>query len=248
MIGTTTTGNFSVSPIHTVRGELKIDRRNSQLVLRDEQPFHSLTNDDRFLQGELFNGKKASLHKCIYSRSGSTGGTESGYYFEKIFPNIAVTGDKNLSPTEKSVKSIKFTTDDAHSLFYEFDTLGYLSSNKEQLEKLIKDSNKTRDVTVGEHPEAFYYSDKKEVSNITTAGFSVEVLNLLSSSWGSPKEVSFKTEMATFINFEDRQTLDHALDKLRDILMFYDLILGRPQTLQRLQWMFLRKAMNAHVF
>ncbi|NHK26879.1 hypothetical protein FF098_003025 [Parvularcula flava] len=229
-------GEFTIKENKTVQGELIVDGKNTELFLKDKD-FFMLENDNSdYIHGILASQKKVSLFQCLaIANAGSLYNGDTSVTFARIFPHFVITGNKHLYPNDKSIKSITFQLDDFQSVFYDFDAFGTaLSGRKEILELINRKGFYVRELDIGPYPEIMFYTGKEYIFKTETKLGNLIIFHARTSRHGGPTGVGITSKPAATLEFHKRVDFEHALKSVHDLKLFFELILGREQNLEKL--------------
>lgn len=235
--GTSKIGEFYLSS-KTLAGQLKIDGEDSELNLHSKEFFHTDSIENGSIKGLLSDNKKVSLIDCITLSSGSIGigGINEGQNYSTIFPHYVIFGDQYIDPSEAKILALNFVVEDASTLFYDFDAFGIVLTEdcdaKNFLQKLS--DNRERGFEIGEYPEIFYYTGKRNIFNSETYLGKIYASYCPSLLMPSPNGIQMKNTIPIHIEFTTPLVFEEALRRFYILLNFIDIILGTPQHIEYL--------------
>ena len=141
------------------------------------------------IKGVLGSGRKVSLINC---RNKSVYSPSQHLASVSFFFDYAVSGSTHISHEEEKVEKVKFTIDDAESLFYEHEVFGaiiggYVSPEKKKtlafppwesgwpevdarpfVEQILRSEGGGSDIEVGANPVIFYHTGKTRIFEVET--------------------------------------------------------------------------------
>lgn len=235
--GSRITGRFEVEPGRHVFGDLTLEDDRTRLYLRDDDFFHTLALPDGYLKGEAHDLTSLSLFDCItMSGPGSGSVGQQSYSFAELFPHQIVHGYRHLGAHEQAIRSVIFSIDDGHAIFYDFDALGTVLDAAPLMEAVASANRKVtrRKARVGERPRIHYHPGRSDLLDAVTAIGRVEVSNLIDETLGSPKRVALESRIGFEIEWKKPADLDRTLASVDILLRFLELITGRPQNRRNL--------------
>ncbi|WP_334066409.1 HEPN domain-containing protein [Burkholderia cepacia] len=225
-------GTFNAPDGQEAFGQLHLNGHKTTLHLnikRELSPFI----DPITVTGELGDRRKVSCLECILGSTGSGYRENStAYYYAELLPHFIAIGNQHLNPSEKSITSIKFTTQDISSTFHDFGTFGHVTNSKSAISTLKSSGNFDKDITLGEFPELFYYSGKSEVISVQTRLGDFNVSHHPTFSLGGANGKFIKNQMAVTIKFEQPITFDDCIERTMSFHRFLSLIAGRQQSIR----------------
>ena len=227
-------GKFDFGFDAPVFGELTVAQENSQLSLQDELcqiegPSKSLVT------GVLHDGTKVTLLRLV-SNEQTTRMTEGGlrHRFVRMFPHFILEGLAHIDPLEENISQISFGLEHGSALFYDFDAFGSVEDGKPIMELIASTQKSTRKIEIGEYPSVVYFNGKFKILETDTALGRMSVGHNPSWSVGGPEGISIKDFISVRVDFSEPIKFDEAINRLVRLLRFLELVIGRPQGLQRL--------------
>jgi len=121
---------------------------------------------------------------------------------------------------------------DASSVFFENDSFSSVADPEPFLPLLKEDS--VRDVEFGEHPIIAYFTGKFEIAVVQTALGEVRADNRPSHGLGGADGVRIDNFIAVTIKPDAPVSLQKIMSRLRVLLRFFELVIGREQGLSHL--------------
>lgn len=226
-------GRFEIEPDRWIHGELKIDGEASSLFLRDETFFHLSDERRRAVRGELHDLTKVTLVKCNCPGAGTASRHDRGYSFAHVFPHYVVHGDAHLDPDAAEIEEVSFGISDDASLFYDFDAFGSLIQAKPYIGPVIKayEGIVKRTVETGECPEIAFFTGRRSIFEANIAVGKVSAENCAHADLGGPKGVRIANTIVVRIAYTVSAKLDDAIVDVLRLLRFFEIIVGRPQSL-----------------
>ncbi len=115
----------------------------------------------------------------------------NGSNFAEVFPHFVVSGSRHLGTAQKLVAAIQFVTDDASSIFYDFDAFSFVLRPDEVIQHLTHTNSKAigRDIPFGNSPYVAYFTGKTEIFSAATALGTVSASHNPQTNWGGPDGV-----------------------------------------------------------
>lgn len=227
-------GSFTLTNGMELQGELCLKGATTTLDLYSSSPFDSHASEDIF--GIFYDRSQVSLINCVTMSSGSATRGGENYHFSSIFPHFVIFGAQGISSSCRIIRELSFTVDDAATLFYDFHAFGSVTNAKSHVEHIFETEAKQLEakIEIGEYPLLFYFTGKYEIFSIDT------VLGKISAthhpSWKSPGSEGIYVNNTIKINvsFYSEKSVDEAIRSVLDILMFLEVIAGRPQNISDL--------------
>lgn len=230
-------GRFEVEPGRSVHGELTVAGDKTQLYLRDDDFFHVGEEGARAVRGVLHDLTKVTAIACNVSGPGSGWRNEEGFTFAHLFPHFVAHGDRHLHPDAETIAKVTFRIADEACLFYQADIFSSLIDASPHIDPIVKAFEQivARDVEKGDRPEIAFFSGKRDIFEAETVIGRVHACNSAWSTPGGPRGVAIHNEIWCGLDYRAPVTLDTVtLDVLR-LLRFFEIVVGRPQTLTELR-------------
>lgn len=229
-------GRFEVAAGRSVHGELTVAGDKTQLYLRDDEFFHVGGEGARAVRGVLHDLTKVTAIACNVSGPGSGWRHEEGFTFAHLFPHFVAHGDRHIDPDAEAIAKVKFRVADDACLFYQADIFSSLINASPHIDPIVKAFEQIvdRDVEKGDRPEIAFFSGKRGIFNADTVIGRVHAENSAWSTAGGPRGVAIHNEIWCGLDYGAPVKLDTVtLDVLR-LLRFFEIVVGRPQTLTEL--------------
>lgn len=227
-------GSFTFTNGMELQGELCLQGAATTLDLYSSSFFDRHVSADIF--GVFYDRSKVSLINCV-TMSGISGTRDSeDYHCSSIFPHFVIFGDQRISSSCRIIRELRFTVDDAATLFNDFDAFGSVINAKPHMEHIIEAQAKQigRKIEIEGHPLLLYFTGKYEIFSVDT------VLGKISAthhpSWKSPgsEGIHVNNTIRINISFYSEKSIDEAIESVLDILVFLEVIAGRPQNISNL--------------
>jgi hypothetical protein len=219
-------------------GDLKLNGSETTLELHSKSELQGTLERHGDIHGVLGGNEKVSLLDCItrnYS-SNYSGVSDERRFSAFIFPHYAVFGPLHINRSETKITALNFVIQDATELFYDFGAFGTILNNdldiKSTLEQVSKQKN--RDFELGDHPELFYYSGKRNIFEMLSDLGTISAYHAPTITFPSPEGISVINQIPVRIKFEDPHCFDDALNKYHILLPFLETLIGRPQNIMSL--------------
>ena len=233
-------GTFTVGPDRQAPGELTLDGLTTCLHLWDKDFLGGRKTGPLSMQGVLQDLTKVSLSDCITVGAGSHHRHGEVIHSFKLFPHYAVFGNDHISFDEKTITEVSFVIDDATILFHDLDAFGHVADARPLIEQVVQSEGLGREIKTGEFPIISYFTGKKEIFAVDTALGRVSASHNPSYGMGGPHGVEIENTICVSLQFPAGVTFKAAMDGFYRILVFLELIVGRPQNL--LQFMVFKEA------
>ncbi len=145
-------------------------------------------------------------------------------------PEFALMGRRALE-TADLFKWIGFTTDDIRTICYDFDAFATLLDPGPHIDALIASQEKRieRSIPRGERPIITYFTGKSEIVVADTPMGRVSVNHRPTFGMGGPKGTKIENEIRVELEIQVPCDVDGAIEHLRPLLRFLQLIGGRKQ-------------------
>jgi len=225
-------GRFTLDTGVEVQGELILKGSATSLSLHADAPFELHDNSD--ISGVFYDGGKVSLLKCI-------GIVASGKQCSSanIFPHFVIFSKGkehiHIRYTDQTINTISFTVDDAHLLFYDTSIFGSIvRDTSTKLERLLAAEEPKREIELGPNPKIFYCTDKFEIISIDTAFGKVSANNYTSEKLSINKRIHIDNTIKIDIEFKSKVTIGQAIGTVYDLLLFLEILAGRPQNISQI--------------
>ena len=230
-------GVFSVGPSCEMTGTLSLDGEDSVLHLWANDPVEVDSLDRETITGILDNQKKVSLFNCIqikYQKFFLFGqGRESQHY--RVFPHYAVIGQRYILCSEKTISKVSFLIDDAVSLFHDRTSFGTTTISPEQMDD-VTSLDLFAGIPFEEGTTLAYWTGKEEIFKADTSMGKIYARNQPTINMGGgPDGACIKNKIKFTIEFSDPLTVSELDAEIRNVLRFFQSILGRPQNLLQLE-------------
>lgn len=229
-------GSFTLTNGTKVQGELSLEGAATTLDLYSDAFFDTHANRDIF--GLFYDRSKVSLINCI-TKSGPGFGTrgDEHYHFSSVFPHFVIFGDKHISSSDRTIRKLSFTVDDAATLFYDFDAFGLVVNARPHMERIVEAKEMGRKIDIGEYPRLFYFTGKHEIFVVDTLLGNISATHGISFRSPGPEGIHIDNSIRLNIAFSSEKTVEEAIASLLDILRFLEVIAGRPQNISKLAFM-----------
>lgn len=226
-------GLFRTASGVELAGELSLKGSATSLELFSNSHINVRENED--IAGTFHDRSKVSLINCVTMSGPGQGfrGAER-YHYSSIFPHFALFGDEHITSVDRRIVEVGFSIDDAPAVFHDFDAFGMVLDPRPHMERIAQERGGTRALEIGEDPQLFYFTGKREIFAVQT------VLGEISANHGpsyrlpGPEGIHVQNRIGLNINFRTEQTVDMALEAITDTLRFLALIAGRPQNITEL--------------
>ena len=226
-------GSFILTTGTEVQGELCLKGGATSLDLYSEAFFDTHGSPDIF--GLLHDRSKVSLINCItISGPGSSTRGDEHYHFSSVFPHFAIFGDKHIKSSDRTIRELSFTVDDAPTLFYDFDAFGSVIDARPYMERISEAREAGREIKIGENPHLFYFTGRYEIFAIDTVLGKISATHGITYSTPGPKGIHVDNTISLNLVFNSERTVDEAIASVVDILRFMEVIAGRPQNILKL--------------
>lgn len=226
-------GDFTLNGGSKVPGELCLKGAATTLELYSGEFFDAHASPDIF--GLFYDRTKVSLVNCI-TMSGPGSGTrgDERYHFASVFPDFVIFGDQHISSSDRTIRELSFTVDDAATLFYDFDAFGSVVNARPHMERIVEAKELGRKIKIGEHPHLFYFTGKDEIFVADTVLGKISATHGLSYRLPGPEGLHVDNTISLKITFNSEKTIDEAIASVLDVLGFLEIIAGRPQNISKL--------------
>lgn len=230
-------GRFDVSSGRSVHGELTVAGEKTQLYLRDEEFFHVSDESARAVRGVLNDLTKVTAIACNVSGPGSGWRNDEGFTFAHLFPHFVAHGDRYLEADASVIAKVKFRVADDACLFYDPDIFSSLINAEPHIQPIVAayKSVVEREIELGERPEIAFFSGKRSILEAQTVIGKVHATNNAWATSGGPRGVAIHNEIWCGIDYAAPVTLDTVTFDVTRLLRFFEITVGRPQTLTELR-------------
>ena len=227
-------GNFTLSSGTQVPGELSLKRAATTLNLYSDAPFDPRATHD-FL-GMLYDRSKVSLIKCITAGTGSAIQGDERHYTCSVFPHFVIFGDQYITSSDRVIRELRFTVDDATTLFYDFDAFGAVIEARPHMERIAEEKEGGRKIEIGEYPQLFYFTGRYEIIAADTVLGKISVNHGFGGGYPGPGGIHLDNTIWLNIAFDSERTVADAIESVIDTLRFLEVIAGRPQNISKLEF------------
>lgn len=223
-------GTFDLSPDKQLLGELRIAGADSILYLYGTEFFETESLLGRSVNGTMHDRTKVTLIGCMPNADWSTERNGERYSYSRLFPHFVVHGHCHLPVDERVIQEVTLILEDASALFYDFDAFGSLIDARSHIAEIVNANKLDRRIELGEHPQIAYFTGKREIVKVATELGEVAAHHNPGWNVGGPNGV----RIDNFISVTIRPSFDvefaEAIKRMRYLLRFFELLVGRPQT------------------
>lgn len=147
-----------------------------------------------------------------------------------FLPAFALIGRRAIEAADR-LKWIGFTTDDIGTICYDFDAFSTLLDPGPHIDALIASQEKRikRSIQRGERPIITYFTGKSEIVATDTPMGRVSVNHRPTYGMGGPKGTRIENEIRVELEIQAPCDVDGAIEHVRPLLRFLQLIGGRRQ-------------------
>ena len=224
-------GLFAVSPDRKISGTLSLNGPDSILHLWSDNAFTVDSSGRKTITGVLDDQKKVSLIECVTIHEGRYYGEEGVSQHYKFFPHYVIIGDRHFSHADKTISAISLIVDDAMTLFHDRESFGTLVKSPSELNNVIASEIFDGASFVGEVPVIAYYTGKEKIFSSNTVFGKVSARNSPSFNIGGPAGVYIKNTIFVDMEFNEPVSVREMDSRLRRVLRFFEVIVGRSQNL-----------------
>ncbi len=227
-------GTFTLTNGTEVLGELFLKGAATTLDLYSGAFFDTHASSDIF--GQFYDRSRVSLIQCITLSGPGTGirGDER-YHFSSLFPHFVIFGDQYVSSSDRTIRELSFTVDDATTLFYDFDAFGsVVNPQPDMVERIVEAEERGRKIGIGKYPLLFYFTGKHEIFVVDTVLGKISATHSISYRSPGPEGIHVDNTIRLNMAFNSERTVEEAIASVLDILRFLEVIAGRPQNISKL--------------
>ena len=224
-------GSFTVSPGHQLSGTLSLNGPDSILHLWCDGAMNIDLSKRETITGVLNDQKKVSLLGCVPIRAIRSHRAEGVSHHYKFFPHYVIIGNRYFPNEDKAISEISLVVDDAATLFHDRESFGTLIKDPDELNKIIVSEKFDSTPVIGERPVIAYYTGKNEIFSANTVIGKVSARNSPSFNSGGPEGVYIKNRIFVDIEFNEPVNVREMDSRMRRVLSFFEVIVGRPQNL-----------------
>lgn len=207
-------------------GELKLDGRDTALLLQSEEDFPELSADHVAIQGMLGSGEVVSCLRCIargQRSSYSASGRES--HSMSFFPHYVVHGQVEMGYDDETISAVSFTTQDLEHICYDRRASGTSHGNAALMAGLLKDP----DAKASDDALIAYFNGRRMLVDAGTALGHVQIVNDVSPSSNGTKGITLKNDFRVRVEFGELLPLRVVEGRVRAIKRFLSVVAGRRQ-------------------
>lgn len=220
-------GTFRLTDGTELEGELCLKGAATTLDLYSGAPFDIHASPDVF--GLLYDRSKVSLINCIRMSQREQGTGGNYHQRSSVFPHFVIFGDRHIGSSDRVIREVTFTVDDAPMLFYDCDAFGLVIKARPHMERIAEEMKGNRKIGIGEHPELFYFTGKYEILSVDTVIGKISARHGVSYRFPGPTGIHVDNTIRVNIAFTSEKTIEEAIASLFDVLRFLEVIAGRPQ-------------------
>jgi hypothetical protein len=226
-------GSFTLATGTEVQGELCLKGAATTLDLYSSESFDTHASPD--ICGQLHDRRKVSLINCI-TLSTSTSGAPGNEYHQcsRVFPHFVIFGDQHINSSNRTIRRVSFTVDDAPMLFHDCDAFGEVIKARPHMERIVEASEGAMKIEIGEYPQLFYYTGKREILVVDTVLGRISVRHGISYTFPGPEGIHVDNTIRLNLTFDSERTIEEAVTGVLDILRFLEVIAGRRQNISEL--------------
>jgi hypothetical protein len=227
-------GNFTLSTGLKVPGEINLKGAATTLNLYLDSPLDPHLTQD--FTGIFYDQSKVSLIQCITVRSSSFTKSDERHYHDSLFPHYVIFGNQHINSSDRVIKELRFTVDDAKTIFYDFDSFGAVIDARPHMERIADAIKSDRKIEIGDHPQLFYFTGKYEIIAVDTVLGEISVNHGFGGGYPGPGGIQFDNTIWLNISFDSERTVTEAIESVFDSLRFLEVMAGRPQNLLKLEF------------
>ena len=228
-------GNFSVSPTHKVSGTISLNSDDSVLHLWSDDIFDVVESTGNTITGILDNQEKVSLIECVKTEEYHYRLDKDISQHKKFFPHYVIIGNRYFSHSDKVISHISLVVDDAVTLFLDMDAFGTVILKPDEAESLNR-LDIFREIPFSDgSPIIGYYTGKSEIFSANTVIGKISAFNSTKSSFGGTSGVHIENKIYVDINLSEPVSITEVDYRIRKLLRFFEVIVGRPQNLLEVQ-------------
>jgi hypothetical protein len=220
-------GTYAFSGGRNVPGELNLDGANTLLKLHSDEPIPPI---DSHLDGIAYTGECLTLVECRSPGVGESVRMDGPIrYHADVFPHFVTIGPTHLDPNAACITSIRFSTTDLATVFYDFDAFGSCIDSKGIIDALVADRRKTRKVDVGDSPIIQYFTGKTCIAEVETSLGKVFVRHCPRFSSAGSKGAYIKNRIVVSIEPDHPTHFADIVDRMYTLNCFLSMAAGRAQ-------------------
>lgn len=228
-------GVFTLPKGGTAVGELTLDGSRTILNLHSDESLGQV-DSQACINGTAYSGECITLVDSINHGTGKSWFQDSPIrYHTEIFPHYVAIGHHYLDPTEKCITSVRFTTNDLATLFYDFDAFGQVIDAKAIIDEVLRERRDMRPVETGEGPQVAYFTGKYCIAEVSTRIGKVSAHHRPSSNMGGPGGVFINNRIVISIEPESPIDFGTAIDSVFEVGCFLSMAAGRTQGIDQLE-------------
>lgn len=226
------TGHFSLADDRTVFGSLRLCGEDTKITLYDDAPFLPIPEAYEYLTCELHDGRFATLLDCVLEGCNSQQRiSDRRKYSAWLFPHFVAIGRHHIPVSTCCISQISFSMKDASSVFYDFDAFSTVFDPTPFVPLLIDDKAKYRQVDIGKHPIISYFTGNIDVAVVDTILGEIKAHHQPTQTLGGPGGIGIFNKVFVTLTPTETLTFKDVIDRLATLLRFFELLVGREQSL-----------------
>jgi ApeA N-terminal domain 1 len=239
--GTKHFARFTLPNGETVDGEFLLDGRQTHVILYPDKPPYDWSERFSTLHAESWAGTVSFLNSASIGPEISGGGGQPQINRVRLYPRFATLGTRRFLPDDRICR-LGFVADDFAAIYADFDAFGFDLAPKEHIGDILEKRharigpyNRPR-VHPGEHPIIAYFTGRSHLLSASTPFGRISAVHRVRRDFGgSPRGVNINNVVMTNLHFDPPATFDRAIEDLRPVLSFLEVIAGRRQKQMHLE-------------
>jgi hypothetical protein len=176
--------------------------------------------------------------KCVrLGGETSRSGAERVINRVRLYPHFATLGTRAFPPDGRICR-LGFVADDFAAVYYDFDAFAFDLAPEEHIGKILESfyARIGRRVEPGDRPVIAYFTGRSQLFSASAPFGRVTARHLASRPIaGGPRGVSINNAVTTDLDFDPPAIFDQAIDNLRSVLRFLEVVTGRRQNLMHVE-------------
>ena len=228
-------GTYAWPGCDHVAGELRLRGARTQLKVHSEKFLARIENAD-CIHGVAHTGEILTLVGCQSSGTATTSVKDGPpIYHAEVFPHFVVIGRQKFSPAQPSIHSIRFSSIDLTTLFYDFDAFGFVVNASSVIDTVLRERREMRAVETGASPLVCYYTGRERIVEVKSEIGTISVYHSPAYNFGGPDGLNIRNRMTIAIELANPIALEEAIYRIDSVTCFLSMAAGRAQGVQGIQ-------------
>lgn len=210
--------------------EFFINGSESYLCIYSDHDLSKAPEKLRYVHGLLPDGTKISFIQNVLFEARNFYGGSDRKFSVRLRPHFVVIGAKHFNEGD-FISKLKFLLYDANSVYHDSDAFGYVSNPEQIIDSILLEDEKIlgRSIPRGKYPEIAYFTGKYDIFSTNTEIGNVSASRSVTLPMGKVDGIFIESSIYTSLEFPKPTPLHDAISKLKSLLRFFEIVLGRKQ-------------------